>query len=112
MGQASTIIIYQRSRIGLQMRLGKPNMSLCSKVRSAICNPRKAILYVTLGRSNYDKLTTKLNELLKCSQIRSQNPLEAHMLKNSDMNDTFVIDESRQKFHLTFNPRGYLLRVK
>lgn len=26
-------------------------------------------------------------------------------------NDQFVVDESRQKFHLTFNPRGYLRRV-
>ena len=27
-------------------------------------------------------------------------------------NDSFVIDKSKEKFHLTFNPRGYLLRVK
>lgn len=27
-------------------------------------------------------------------------------------NDSFVIDESKQKFYLSFNPRGYLLKVK
>ena len=27
-------------------------------------------------------------------------------------NDSFVIDESKQKFFLSFNPRGFLLRVK
>jgi cephalosporin hydroxylase len=27
-------------------------------------------------------------------------------------NDNFVVDESKQKFFLTFNPRGYFLRVK
>ena len=26
-------------------------------------------------------------------------------------NDQFIVDESRHKFHLTFNPNGYLLRV-
>jgi cephalosporin hydroxylase len=26
-------------------------------------------------------------------------------------NDQFVVDESRQKFFMTFNPRGYLKRV-
>jgi cephalosporin hydroxylase len=27
-------------------------------------------------------------------------------------NDDFVIDASREKFYLTWNPRGYLKRVK
>lgn len=27
-------------------------------------------------------------------------------------NDQFIVDESRHKFHLTFNPNGYLLKVK
>jgi cephalosporin hydroxylase len=26
-------------------------------------------------------------------------------------NDQFVVDEGRQKYHLTFNPRGFLRRV-
>jgi cephalosporin hydroxylase len=28
-----------------------------------------------------------------------------------DGNDQFVVDQARQKYHLTFNPRGYLRRV-
>ncbi len=38
-------------------------------------------------------------------------PMEAleHFLKN---NDQFVIDEGKQKYHLTFNPRGFLRRTK
>jgi cephalosporin hydroxylase len=27
------------------------------------------------------------------------------------INDQFVVDEGRQKYHLTFNPRGFLRRV-
>ena len=38
-------------------------------------------------------------------------PMEAiddFLRKNSD----FIIDKSKEKFYLTFNPRGFLLRVK
>ena len=62
-------------------------MGLYSKLRGAICNPREAILYIILGRVNYSTLTTKLEEILQCSQIRPQNPLEAGMLKITDVNE-------------------------
>ncbi|HUV45509.1 MAG TPA: class I SAM-dependent methyltransferase [Dehalococcoidia bacterium] len=62
-------------------------MSLYSKLRTAMHNPQKAILYVTLGRSNYERVELKLGDIHRYSQIKPQNQLEAHMLEPSDISD-------------------------
>lgn len=60
-------------------------MGLYSKLRSAICNPRDALLYITFGPINYSKLKLQFNVIQRHSQIEPQNPLETHMLKNTDI---------------------------
>jgi predicted O-methyltransferase YrrM len=62
-------------------------MGLYSKLRSAIRNPREAILYITSGRTNYDKLKPELNSIQQYSQIEPQSPLEAHMLGGTDISE-------------------------
>ena len=61
-------------------------MGLYSKLRSAIRNPREAILYVALGQSNYNKVM-ELKAIRQYSQIEPQSSLEAHMLKGTDINE-------------------------
>ena len=43
--------------------------------------------------------------------IEGKGPLEA-VFKFINNNDNFVIDKSKEKFYFTFNPNGYLLRLK
>ena len=62
-------------------------MSLYSKLRSAIRNPREAILYITLGRTNYNKLKLELHSIQQYSQIEPQSPLEAAMLERTDISE-------------------------
>ncbi len=62
-------------------------MGLYSKLRSAIHNPREAILYITLGRTNYNNLKLDLHSIKQYSQIEPQSSLEAAMLERTDINE-------------------------
>jgi len=62
-------------------------MDLYSKLRSAIHNPKDAILYLILGQGNYNKLKPRLNSIQQYSRIEPQSQLEAHTLKRTDINE-------------------------
>jgi predicted O-methyltransferase YrrM len=65
-------------------------MSLHSKLTTVIRDPKKAILYVVLGRPNYERVMLELDFIHQCLQIKPQTPLEDHALKCTDINEHLV----------------------
>jgi predicted O-methyltransferase YrrM len=65
-------------------------MSLHSKLKTAIRDPKKAILYIILGRPYYEKVMRDLAVIHQYLQIKPQTPLEDHALKCTDINEHLV----------------------
>lgn len=64
-------------------------MNLCSRVRRALRDPRKAILFMTLGPRLYCEVMS-LRSTVISSKTELSNPLEMHMLKVTDINHHLV----------------------
>ena len=77
-------------------------MSIRASLRNALHTFRKAIIYIILGKSNYNGIACALKSLQWYKQIEPGNPLEACMLKHTDINEHLMtIYLLTERFSLT-----------